>query len=237
MNTLVQTEHLDVYHITPLHYLPLILSAGELLSKTQLRSNGFSDGHFRKSSFERDEDLGFGDYLHLTVKEWPPILKSKIESGFPHIRLIFSAKSIEPIYEICRYNIAKNRNPRGSKSPLPEGPLTGYYYGNLKVPVARTPRDQVALLKQSKKHMIEVLFKGRVSLKSLVAIECFSSRDKLAVIDIMQRLGENFSVIEKDLDYEYPVVDKHIKNVQHDISQFFSDENWKGRGLDFDILK
>lgn len=225
-----------MFHITPLHYLPLILRSGELMSKTKLVEAGFNTTHFRKRSRKQDLDRGFADYVHLTVREWPDILQSKLRRGFPHVRLRLEAKSLGQDYLTCRYNIAMSRSHRRTKSPSLESPENGYYLPGLDLPVAREATHQRTMLANSDKHMLEVLVHGKLSLDSHMVIECFCARDVELVLDLLARLGHRGRIVEKVPHYDYPVVEKHIEAVTYDLNRFLTYPDWRGRGLDFDDL-
>ena len=75
------------YHVTPLHYIPFIGRSQFLLSRAQLKLEGFSDSHFRSTSHRADLQRGFGDRIYLSPYRSPPILEAKLRKGFPHVRV------------------------------------------------------------------------------------------------------------------------------------------------------
>ena len=225
-----------MFHITPLHYLPLILRQGQLLSKSQLISKGFTSGHFRKTSQKSDIDRGFGNYIHLSLQEWPPILKSKLSKGFPHIRFRIKSSKLPKQFDLCRYNIARNRNVKDGKTPATESPKNGFYYENLRVPVARQYEDQIAMLNCSKNQMIEVLIPQILNIDGSTEIECFSAQDLSIVLKTTKHLDVDLKVNQRKLDFAYPKHDDFRQSVSEQIIQYLNKPDWKGDGLDFDKL-
>jgi hypothetical protein len=68
-----------IYHATPLHYLPEIVSSGELRS---LRLVGFGRG--RPTARSRDRSLAVDDYVHFSLVPETPLLAHKRRLGYPH---------------------------------------------------------------------------------------------------------------------------------------------------------
>ena len=98
----------DVFHYAPLHYILFIALAKALFSKNELRRLGYDLSHFRRTSRHPDEQRGFSDCVHLTLKHFPPILKAKLAGGFPHFEIRVPAEYVEKgTVHLCRYNIAK----------------------------------------------------------------------------------------------------------------------------------
>ncbi len=69
-----------IYHATPLHYLPSILSAGELLSQ---RIVGYDKG--RPTARRRDRALQVDQYVHFSLTAITPLLLQKLQYGYPHV--------------------------------------------------------------------------------------------------------------------------------------------------------
>ena len=120
MNELQQSNLMSFYHIVPTHYLPMIIRAGSLKSKNQLLQEGFDASHFRSTSHRQDVSRGFGDAIHCSTAEWPPILNAKLERGFPHVRLAIPTANLPANYDLSRFNIARGRYLKSGNSPLPE---------------------------------------------------------------------------------------------------------------------
>ena len=176
MSTLLENFGIQsVYHYAPLHYLPFIVRQKELLSKPILRQLGFLDTHFRSTSRKQDLKRGFEEYVHLTIEQYPNILRAKLSRGFPHFKISISASVIDATeYHLCRFNIAKTRYLKGGKKAPQESPENGRYYNNKRLPIAVNSEEKEALLSaNNKKNMIEVLVPQRVSLAEKVSFEFF----------------------------------------------------------------
>src|ERR1700683_5631134 len=113
MNVLGAKRTTRVHHFTPLQYLPFIGRTRRLRSKASLRAAGFAETHFRSTSRARDDARGFSAYVHLTLGQYPEILKSKLAAGFPHIDIAVPVKAVDCVpYDLCRYNVARTRRLR-----------------------------------------------------------------------------------------------------------------------------
>src|SRR5688572_24021253 len=96
------------YHIAPLHYVPFIGRSKLLLSRSQLKAEGYSDSHFRRTSHKADFERGFGDRIYLSPYQAPPILQAKLRKGFPHVRIGIPVSALEPTqFDLCRFSVAR----------------------------------------------------------------------------------------------------------------------------------
>lgn len=223
------------YHYTPLHYLPFITAEKALLSKLKLRRLAFSEFHFRSTSKRADEERGFGEYVHLTLSEKPPILAAKLSAGFPHVEIAVPASAMERArFHLCRFNIAKSRYLRrdGSKG-YPEGPGTGRYYQNKQIPMAQTDAECRALFEANYgKNMIEVLVFGRLALPDDCVVTFFHADDHETGLEIIRTRGVPWRTELSDRIYRPN--DKYAWRVRDFIRKAMTDPAWKGDGLEFD---
>jgi len=91
------TQHDDpkwAYHITPLHYLPSILTDGTLFAKDVLQSRAILP---RATAFRRDRMLGLGCYVHFGFQASSPLFIDKLKKGYPHVLLVFDASTLTGI--------------------------------------------------------------------------------------------------------------------------------------------
>jgi hypothetical protein len=95
-----------VFHAAPLHYVPLILQAGALLSKNVLRASGYLSSHFRRSSWSSDEQRGFAGVVHLMAFPSFKLLDAKLERGFPHVCFSIPTEHLRSIYKPSVSNVA-----------------------------------------------------------------------------------------------------------------------------------
>jgi hypothetical protein len=230
----------EIHHYTPLHYLPFIARAGALLGKPTMRSRGFQDSHFRSMSSRHDVARGFGEYAFLTLHPAPPILKAKLAAGFPHVRITVDATSVDAVaYDLCRFNVAMTRQlRRGGKAGFAESATNGRYYGKAEIPVARTTRDQAAMLKEyaGTDSMIEVLVPGQLTLPQETAVYCFSAQDRDLAAQIVAQCGVEWAVIGVDPPGHYPRSQRHSRAVEEFVAQTLGDPLWRGNELEFDRL-
>lgn len=225
-----------MFHITPMHYLPRILKTAHLLSKTRLIGNGYSKTHFRTTSRKADISRGFGNYIHLSLQEWPPILESKLTKGFPHVRLKIPSSTLGENFELCKYNIARTRKIRDGKSPAKENSKNGHYYDALHVLVVRLKEDQIDMMANCKTEMVEVLVKEQLEIDSKTNIQCFSFSDTERVKRLTQQLGCSLNIDQISPAFSYPQDDNFNAMVTEQIDRYISDTAWKGDGIDFDKL-
>src|SRR5579883_1492189 len=92
-----------LYHITPLHYLPSILSARALYAKSVLAATGIAP---RATAKRRDRMLALSDYVHFAFTLKTPILTDKLKKGYPHAVLIFDGYTLAqmPGHALLPYN-------------------------------------------------------------------------------------------------------------------------------------
>ncbi len=237
MNILVHHGIDYVFHIAPIHYLPFIAKSQKLKSKITLRNEGFLDTHFRSMSKNRDEERGFGDYIHLSTIAYPPILKSKLKGGFPHICIYIPTSALDNIcYDLCKYNIAMSRElKKDGKGGVEEKPENGRYYGEMQIPIARTVQEQNALIASNKKEMLEVICKPPISLSPETLITTFSNDDRQLAQEILDGLGVDWGI--QTAKENYQVSPKHNESCRLFIEKALADPDWKGDGLEFDKVK
>ena len=230
----------EVHHYTPIHYLPFIARSRALLSKPAMRALGFPDTHFRSMSSRHDVARGFGEYAFLTLHPAPPILKAKLAAGFPHVRVTVPAGSVDDVaFDLCRFNVAMTRQlRRGGKAGFPESITNGRYYGKAEIPVARTERDQVAMLERyaGTDSMIEVLVPGEFPLLHGTAVYCFSAEDRDLAARILGRCDVDWSVIGVAPPGPYPRKPHYSRAVEQFVTQAFGNPQWLGDDLEFDRL-
>lgn len=230
----------EVHHYTPLHYLPFIARSGALLSKPSMRQRGYDDSHFRSMSSRHDVARGFEAYAFLTLHPAPPILKAKLAAGFPHVRITVPVDSVDAVaYDLCRFNVAMTRQlRRGGKAGFAESATNGRYYGKAEIPVARTRRDQMAMLERyvGTDSMIEVLVPDQLALLEETAVHCFSAEDEDLAARILAQCGVGWSVIGADPPGAYPRKRQHSHSVEQFVAQALGNAQWRGNGLEFDRL-
>lgn len=180
---LIQAGIETVYHVTPLHYVPLIISNGALESKTRLIAAGHDELHFRRSSHRRDTKSGFGGFVHLMNVPNFPLLCDKLQRSLPHVRFALATKRLPEDLWVCRYNIAKHRI---SPDRFAEGPSSGYLQPGVGVPVASTPDQISSLIALRRGSWVEVLVRDRVLIAD-AEIACFSEEEVDAVRRLLQR--------------------------------------------------
>ncbi len=89
---------LHLYHATPLHYLPHILSSGALYAKSVTAGQGITP---RASAVRRDTMLGLTDWVHLSTRPDTPLLKDKLARGYPHALLVFDRAAVLSLPEVA----------------------------------------------------------------------------------------------------------------------------------------
>jgi len=233
---LVEAGVKSVFHYAPLHYLPFILRSGDLLSKVHLLADGYGNSHFRSTSARQDEYRGFSGYVHGSLTPHPPILKAKLGRGFPHFEISVPTEAVEEqTYLLCRFNIAKTRHFRGAKQEPPESPENGYYFGNLRLPVADTVQRKRDLLRLNLgQRMIEVLVRDRLPLPMGTVLTVFSDEDLAVVQRVSRDLAQHAMKLESDRSLAYPQTPTVRENVMKALERAVSDRDWKGDGLEFD---
>ena len=235
MNTLVTNDIDSIFHIAPLHYLTFIARSKSLKSKETLRHEGFKETHFRSKSKHLDAKRGFGDYVHLSTVDHPPILVAKLAGGFPHISLSIPATSLDGIeFDLCRYNVAMSRQLRRDGKPgFAEGPANGWYYDHYQIPIARTEIEQRQLIQSRNGEMLEVLVKPPVVLPGNTQVSVFSGSDREVVLNVLQRLNLPWNVVLSNAP-NYTPRPEYFGACEHFIKASLEDENWRGNGLEFD---
>jgi hypothetical protein len=238
MNLLADAGISDVYHYTPLHYLPFIARSTSLKSKPMLQKEGFELSHFRSMSRHHDVSRGFGGYIHLTTHACPPILAAKLAGGFPHIRLTIPTTPFETqAFDLCRFNVAMTRQlRRKGKRGFPESASNGRYYEEKQIPVARTEADKGTLLSRhaSRGDMIEVLIPNSFVIPQTSQVDAFSADDLLLVSTILNVTGPNWKPRFIEPSTPYPRSNRHGKAVVEFVEQALADPEWRGNGLEFD---
>ena len=87
-----------LYHATPLHYLPHILTSGALYAKSITAGSGIKP---RSSAVRRDTRLGLSDWVHLSTRPDTPLLKDKLARGYPHALLVFDRAAMLDLPEVA----------------------------------------------------------------------------------------------------------------------------------------
>ena len=237
-NAGVLTKHgvTSVFHYSPLHYLYFIARDRRLLSKPELTKLGFQEHHFRSTSYKQDIKRGFAEYIHLTINSHPPILKAKLEGGFPHFELELPSTVIEQgEFHLCRFNIAKTRYFRGAKQEPIESPENGRYHNGKLIPIAQSHTERLALFKANFNiNMIEVLVPNVLELPDSTIATLYHAEDIDIAQNIFHKLGVNWQLRLVDLGAVYRRKPKTVQHVHNFITQVLSDSNWKGNGLEFD---
>lgn len=89
---------LMLYHATPLHYLPHILSGGALYAKSILAGQGIAP---RPTAARRDRMLGLADWVHLSLVPDTPLLRDKLRLGYPHALLAFEREALLALPQVA----------------------------------------------------------------------------------------------------------------------------------------
>ncbi len=87
-----------LYHATPLHYLPHILSGGALYAKSVTAGQGIRP---RASAVRRDTMLGLTDWVHLSLRPDTPLLRDKLARGYPHALLVLDRAAVLALPEVA----------------------------------------------------------------------------------------------------------------------------------------
>ena len=238
MNPLVNAGILEVFHYTPLHYLPFIARASALKSKPRLAVEGFAEGHFRSMSRHHDVSRGFGDYLHLTTHPFPPILAAKLAGGFPHVRLAIPTSLLESQeYDLCRFNVAMTRKLRRRGKPgFPESSTNGRYYGAMEIPIAREAADKTALLSHhaARGDMVEILIRDHFTLSPSIRVETFSRADYQLALRVVTQIRRTWQVRFDEPTSAYPRSAQYASAVLAFAETALNRPDWRGDGLEFD---
>lgn len=89
MVTMLSPPTSALYHVVPLHYTPYLLASGTLFSQAELRQR-FPAIVPRATATRRDRKLHLDQYIHLSPKPMTPLLKDKLQRGYPHVLITFS---------------------------------------------------------------------------------------------------------------------------------------------------
>jgi hypothetical protein len=192
-------------------------------------------------SKRQDASRGFGKYVHLTTHSAPPILKAKLNAGFPHARLSIPTAALDGIsFDLCRFNVAMTRRLRRAGKPgFAESPTNGRYYGDAMIPVARTVADQSAMLGfySAMASMIEVLVAERLALPEGVVIETFSKEDFSQANNLLQALAVPWRLVSAEPPDTYKPNLKYVESVASFVAHALAHPSWLGDGLEFDRLR
>ena len=106
----------DLYHAAPLQYVPHILLSGALYAQSVLASQGITP---RVSAARRDRMLGLADYVHFSLRADTPLLRDKLQKGYPHVLFLFEADAVFELPEtaLVRYN-AKAWQSKSAYMPI-----------------------------------------------------------------------------------------------------------------------
>ncbi|NUB25307.1 hypothetical protein [Azospirillum brasilense] len=220
------------YHTTPIHYLPAIARCRRLSSKRELLAIGYDTGHFRSTSHSVDVTRGFESFVHLSARPLPPILRSKLKSGFPHaeLRVVIGHLPARDLH-LCRFNIARNRN-----RSFQQGPEHGWLRDGLRVPVARGADECRGLLQASSDGDLEVLFPGGVDLSSDTEVRAFDDADAALAEAALAAAGTGWRVT-LHAGPAYPRRADRASAAEEEYARFLADVSYRGSGLDFDRFK
>lgn len=162
-----------LYHVTPLHYLPSILSAGALYPKSVLAAVGIEP---RRSAVRRDRMLGLADYVHLSPAASTPLLSDKTANGYPHVVLAFAASSVLALREVA----VLPYNTKAWKSRAAEAPV-----------VQRADIDRLIrqYLEMGRRPSLEILVKYGLPLDRLEWVAFRTEHERDAAAQLTRRLG------------------------------------------------
>jgi hypothetical protein len=193
------------------------------------------NNHFRSKSWRLDVSRGFGNYIHLTTVNFPPILDAKLNGGFPHVCLSIPSADLGNVpYDLCRFNVAMSRYlRRDEKVGSPECERNGYYFDQKQIPIARTPEQQKALLERNKGSMIEVLREQDLYLTEHTSVSVFSASDREAVKEILDNFDCHWDVSLSN-QRNYLPKEIYVEECQNFIAHSLENPLWKGNGLEFD---
>ncbi len=228
----------SAFHYAPLHYLLFIARASALLSKLELARQGFGITHFRRISHRQDELRGFSEYVHLTLNEFPPIVRAKLTAGFPHFEIRVPADAVAAgDVHLCRYNIAKCRYlRRKGNAGLNESASNGRYYGDKQLPIAVAREDCAALLDAHyPSRMIEVLIPGRFELPPDTSLLFFRQEDLEHARSILSAAALSWRCGLADV-HCYRANERYVALVRDFLEHSLRNAAWKGGGLEFDSV-
>src|SRR5690606_8183779 len=238
MSVLADNGVQRVYHFSPLHYLAFIARSRSLLSKPRLLQCGCGVLHFRSMSRKQDVARGFAKYVHMTLHEYPRIARSKLASGFPHLRIEVPAVDVDQQrFDLCRYNIAMTRYLRRHGScGLRESATNGRYYAPQQVPTARTKADKAAMLKKymGRDTVVEVLVENEMPLPAETTVSCFSRADEQVAKRVAEVFDAPWNIVLADPAGPYPRRASYAMEVEEFLDRVVEDPDWRGSGLEFD---
>lgn len=238
MGIFLDNDILEVFHYTPLHYLPFIARSQKLLGKPSLAALGFGPKHLRSMSSRQDVERGFGEYGFLTLDDRPRILGAKLLAGFPHIGIKLPSASVEAVdFALCRYNVAMTRFlRRGNKPGFRESEINGRYYGDKQIPIAVEHDDKATMLTAfaHSDTMIEVLLSDDFDVPNNASVVCYSVKDANLATEVMETLGVAWEVQVADPSTQYNRDANYVAKVEGFIQRAMEDPDWRGNGLEFD---
>lgn len=163
----------ELYHATPLHYLPSILQDGALYAKSVLAARGIAP---RASARRRDIMLSLQDYVHLSFDLVTPLLSDKLSKGYPHAVLVFESGALarSPGHALLAHN-TKAWKSRSAYLP------------------ATDPIEKARLLKRRDQfwelRSLEFLVKYGTGLEGLVNLVFVSRQEAEWVRSLCDKLG------------------------------------------------
>ncbi len=194
----------DLYHAAPLQYVPHILQSGALYAQSVLASQGILP---RASAARRDRMIGLGDYVHLSLRADTPLLRDKLQKGYPHILFLFDAPAVLQLPEtaLVRYNAKAWR----SKSAF--------------VPVADS-EDKDRILRQhaaGRYPSLEVVVKYGLSLAHVQQIAFATLQEQAMIEDLLKILGMVIATPFMTHPGLFPDVANYQPTTLKAISQYF----------------
>ena len=162
-----------LYHATPLHYLPHILSGGALYAKSILAGQGIAP---RPTAARRDRMLGLADWVHLSLVPDTPLLRNKMSLGYPHALLAFEREAVLALPQVALlpYNTKAWRS-RAICQPITEA------------------AEKTALLRRHEDTgrfpSLEVLVHYGLDLTSLVQVAFLTGEERAWVADLLSVLS------------------------------------------------
>ncbi len=228
----------NAFHYAPLHYLLFIARTGALYSKASLRRQGYDITHFRRTSRDHDDARGFPNYVHLSLKQLPPILEAKLKAGFPHFEIRIPAGQIEQQeFHLCRFNIAKCRYLRRVTTAGPvESATNGRYYGNMQLPIAITDEERALMIDANyPRNMVEILIPNELPLPSTASFIFFSRAEYDLALTCLKSTECRWEVAFVPIE-GYVANSKYLADVHRFLDRSATDPKWRGDGLEFDLV-
>lgn len=101
----MEPEARYLWHTTPLFHLPHLLATGAIFSATQIVARGLPVRP-RPSAIRRKTRLGLANFVHLSPAPQTPLLRDKLQRGYPHALLRFPRAGVLalPGVSLLRYN-------------------------------------------------------------------------------------------------------------------------------------